>query len=104
MSWEILPESRAAFDRMERRFADSLRQEKRDDSARSHCCYIEQGKAILLSDGWSIEDVPCVSPAEWEIVHGPTVDDYTHACTAHVGALLTDAPEHRIYPIAKESA
>lgn len=30
-------------------------------------------------------------PAEWELVDGPAPDDYTHACTRHVGALLGDS-------------
>ena len=39
----------------------------------------------------------CFRPAEWEIVHGASPDDVTYACTQHVGKLLTDAKEHRIY-------
>ncbi len=40
-----------------------------------HCCFI-----------------PCDAPAEWELRDGSATDDYTHACTAHVGALLTGEP------------
>lgn len=47
-----------------------------------HCCFIG-----------------CDKLAEWEIVYGNTLDDYTDACTEHVGALLTDAPSHTVYPI-----
>ncbi len=36
----------------------------------------------------------CKKPAEWEIY---TKDDNTVACTEHVGELLTDAKEHRIF-------
>lgn len=39
----------------------------------------------------------CNKPAEWIIYDGDKVDDYTESCTAHVGELLSDAPEHRIY-------
>jgi hypothetical protein len=55
-----------------------------------HCCYIDPET-----------DRPCERAAEWSIYHGPRHDDYTHACTAHVGALLTDAYEHRVYPLTK---
>jgi hypothetical protein len=41
----------------------------------------------------------CGSDAEWRIVHGSTSDDYTESCTRHVGEMLTDAPEHKIYPL-----
>jgi len=41
----------------------------------------------------------CQHNAEWIIVHGPSPDDYTESCTAHVGVMLTDAVEHRIYRI-----
>ena len=53
------------------------------------CCYLEDGKA----DG-----APCTSPAEWEIIPMPFHPDAnTLACSKHVGALLTDAVEHRIF-------
>jgi hypothetical protein len=44
--------------------------------------------------------IPCSGAAQWEIWHvsGDPYDS-THACTEHVGELLTDAPEHRVYPI-----
>lgn len=51
------------------------------DPPRSWCCKID-----------------CGAKAEWTIVHGEKPDDYTESCTAHVGELLTNAPEHRIYP------
>ena len=48
-----------------------------------HCCFID-----------------CSNRAEWQLVHGDSSDDYTEACTDHVGALLTeDALEIKIYPI-----
>jgi hypothetical protein len=55
------------------------------------CCYIKKDSGVA-----------CSNVAEWAIIHGPTVDDYTEACTEHVGDLLTDAPEHRIYPIRED--
>jgi hypothetical protein len=52
-----------------------------------HCCYINPatGKS-------------CGREAEWRIDPsvGHPLDRYTEACTAHVGELLTDAPEHCI--------
>lgn len=41
----------------------------------------------------------CDEDAQWQIFDGPTPDDYTESCTAHVGELLSDAAEHRVYPI-----
>ncbi len=55
------------------------------------CCWI---------GGW--RNRPCRASAEWLIVHGPGPEDYTHACTDHVGELLTDASEHRIYRLGPE--
>lgn len=54
----------------------------------AHCCFIDPETQR-----------PCECLAEWLIYDGPRHDDYTHACTAHVGALLTDADEHRVYPM-----
>ncbi len=45
----------------------------------------------------------CSSSAEWIIRHGKEADEYTVCCTVHVGAMLTDAPEHRIYPITEDT-
>ncbi len=33
----------------------------------------------------------CTRNAEWELRDGAGPDDYTHACTEHVGALLSGA-------------
>lgn len=44
----------------------------------------------------------CDNLAEWEIRDGPGLEDYTESCTKHVGNLLQDKPEHRIYPIEQE--
>lgn len=50
------------------------------------CCIIECDKKA----GWVIEMYP----------YGP--DDYTTACTEHVGELLTDALIHVVYRVEKE--
>ncbi len=50
------------------------------------CCYVS--------------DSPCLAEAEWILYEGDGPEDYTHACTEHVGHLLTDAPEHRVVPLA----
>ena len=63
------------------------------------CCFIEQDKAIMLSDGWTIEDVPCNRPAAWAIYDGVRPDDYTYACTDHVGYMFSNADVFRVYPI-----
>ncbi len=44
--------------------------------------------------------IDCEEPAEWEI-YAEGVPD-TVACTEHVGELLTDAQEHRIFRIIPE--
>lgn len=66
----------------------------------SYCCFISDEEAegklpeeLLVTHG-------CSADAEWRIVHGDGPDDYTESCTEHVGFMLTDAPEHRIYPLA----
>jgi hypothetical protein len=51
--------------------------------AQNHCCKIG-----------------CEKKAEWQIWHGNSPDDYTESCNEHIGDLLTDAPEHRIYPLS----
>lgn len=43
----------------------------------------------------------CASPAAWIIWYGPLPYDYTEACTAHVGEMLTDAAEHKVYPVER---
>jgi hypothetical protein len=40
----------------------------------------------------------CGNKAEWRIVHGET-GGYTESCAEHIGQMLTDAKEHKIYPI-----
>lgn len=58
-----------------------------------YCCY------IAPSSGFQ-----CGNDAEWQIWSGPHPDDLTESCTRHVGEMLTDAPEHKIYPVEREQA
>lgn len=58
---------------------------------RAHCCYVDP--ALGLS---------CERDAAWEVSWGSGYEEYTHACTDHVGALLTDAPVHEVRPLGKE--
>ena len=53
----------------------------------------------LKKEGRFCCHIPCDQPAEWQIWYGDGPDDFTESCTEHIPALLTDAPEHRIYPI-----
>lgn len=54
------------------------------------CCYLEDGKP----DG-----APCQAPAEWEIFSDKLPLASVDACTKHVGALLDDSQESRVYPV-----
>lgn len=56
------------------------------------CCFIDP-----------ISHEPCGEMAEWMIVDGPTVDDFTDACTAHVGPMLQPVNESRVYQIVSET-
>jgi hypothetical protein len=51
------------------------------------CCFIDDLSFI------------CEEPAEWEIFFGPDFGlyDSTFACSDHVGWLLSDSDEHRIF-------
>lgn len=49
---------------------------------KQHCCHIG-----------------CQERVDWRIAHDDGPDGYTEACTKHVGDLLTDAQEHKVYPI-----
>lgn len=51
-------------------------------SAKPWCCFI-----------------PCDKDAEWEIVDGPSTDDYTQACSDHVGHLLQDGRVAMVYEV-----
>ena len=63
---------------------------KGETNMRHHCCYIGE-----------VTKVECGNEAEWQIWYGESPDDSTESCTRHVGEMLTDAPEHRIYPAEK---
>lgn len=63
-----------------------------------YCCFIPANQQELAKAG----KVPpgCGKKAEWTIIDFENYPDHsTDSCTEHVGELLTDAPEHRIYPI-----
>lgn len=47
--------------------------ESPNETKKNMCCYIG-----------------CEKEAEWQLTDGNGVDDYTHACTDHVGFLLQD--------------
>lgn len=64
---------------------------------KSTCCFIPENEQAAAKSGQNITG--CLSRAEWRIIYGPTSDDYTESCTTHVGEMLTDAPEHKIYPL-----
>lgn len=55
------------------------------------CCYLEGGKA----DG-----APCQAAAEWELYGSNEPREPTDACTKHVGEVLDDSPETRVFPIS----
>lgn len=70
------------------------------------CCYIPEDqqnavKAHVSKHGPAapLSGIGCPKTAEWQIWHGTSPDDNTFSCTEHVGEMLTDAPEHRIYPV-----
>lgn len=52
------------------------------------CCY------IAPTSGYQ-----CGNTAAWRICWGNTPDDFTESCARHVGEMLTDALEHRIYSL-----
>lgn len=52
------------------------------DTKPAMCCFLE-----------------CDQYAEWEICYGETVDDYTHACTKHVGIMLEPDKRNSVYPV-----
>lgn len=52
------------------------------------CCFVEPGTGAS-----------CALAAEWELWPSTVVYEFVDSCTAHIGALLDDAPYTRIYPI-----
>ncbi len=43
----------------------------------------------------------CEADAEWFVVYGAAPEDYTFACSEHLGLLLGDEPYFQIWPISK---
>jgi hypothetical protein len=68
---------------------------KGDETMNHHCCFIPDREQEAATKGEAVKG--CPNKPEWQIWHGETSDDNTVACTEHVGQLLTDALEHRIY-------
>jgi hypothetical protein len=64
--------------------ANAMLKRARDTDREPHCCL-----------------VGCDADADVEIRHGPKADDYTHACTAHIGDLLTDEYQHTITAVIR---
>ncbi len=63
------------------------------------CCYLFPTEKEPEGD----PEKPCGEDAEWMVWDGqePAYDHYTHACTKHVGYLLSDSKEaHHVYPVA----
>jgi hypothetical protein len=46
--------------------------------------------------------ITCGKDAEWEIRYGETTDDYTHACTEHVGEMLEPDKINTVYPAERD--
>jgi len=56
---------------------------------KSECCFIGE-----------VSGFQCGNEGEWRIFWTPFgLEDYTESCTRHVGEMLTDAVEHRIFSI-----
>lgn len=55
------------------------------------CCFLQSNPGDTLT--------PCSADAEWELHGSNTPREPVDACTAHVGALLDDSPETRVYPV-----
>jgi hypothetical protein len=55
------------------------------ESKQGSCCWID-----------------CPKDATWRAWEGPSQEDYTEACDDHLGVLLSDAPEHRVFPISAD--
>jgi hypothetical protein len=54
------------------------------------CCYLQDGKA----DG-----TPCGADAEWELYGSNEPREPVDTCTKHIGDLLDDSQETRIFRI-----
>lgn len=49
-----------------------------EETFKSFCCFIPDQESMKR----------CPEDAVWEIRDGPTPDDFTHACSQHVGEML----------------
>jgi hypothetical protein len=67
------------------------------ERADQFCCFIPEAEQERAKHGEPVAG--CAAAAEWDIRFGPSPDDYTEACTAHVGALLGGYPVYTITPI-----
>ncbi len=70
-----------------------------------------------LGDHWGVDekisrDVPilpcahcwCANKAEWMIIDGFAPEDYTYACTEHIGSLLQSGRKSTVVPLERESS
>jgi hypothetical protein len=58
-----------------------------EHSSRANCSYVDQHSA------------QCMELAEWAVAYGPDLLKQRSVCALHVPAVLSDASEHRIYPL-----
>lgn len=71
-----------------------------------NCCFIPEDQQAAAK-AWMADSknnglvlsLGCEQPAKWQIWSGPAPDDCTESCTEHVGEMLTEAAQHRVYPI-----
>jgi hypothetical protein len=74
---------------------------------KAYCCFIcDEGQTLLKQPGLSPGDERmivarhgCRKDAEWEIYGSNGYEDVAHACTEHVGPLLSDGGRHEVYPV-----
>ena len=58
-----------------------------EHSANSNCSYVDQ------------HSTQCMELAEWAVTYGPDLLKERQVCSMHIQAVLSDATEHRIYPL-----
>ncbi|HSR79062.1 MAG TPA: hypothetical protein VLN57_20990 [Xanthobacteraceae bacterium] len=71
------------------------------------CCHIaDEGQRLLKQPGllsgderMIIDRHGCKTIPEWEIFGGGNYENITHACSAHVGVLLTEGANNQVYPL-----
>jgi hypothetical protein len=76
-----------------------VEKQKENKTMKLTCCFIPEDQRCLIPeiDQPLPDGVGCQELAEWQIWLGPTPDDNTLACTAHVGELLDPEAENRVY-------